>query len=225
MFPELDPLPTQQTTLQSSLESEEYEMGAQGNIESSDTGIVYIEHLSSSSKALLASLHLCENGETTLQECDTALRNRPSDEQKFYQKEKGVLRRILVDHQTDVMLSERNISHLFEANSWQRRLMGECRTRFAIKPKRLEALLFYSQHANGMLNRRSIHAGCPVLSGTKWAANLWVWNGARQGYWRRNSETGVREKPSLVSVSATFESVNVLNAKLFWEDQVTIMSY
>lgn len=27
----------------------------------------------------------------------------------------------------------------------------------------------------------ALHGGCPVLSGTKWAANLWVWNGVRYG--------------------------------------------
>ena len=27
----------------------------------------------------------------------------------------------------------------------------------------------------------SEHGGCPVLEGTKWAANLWVWNGRRYG--------------------------------------------
>jgi hypothetical protein len=27
-----------------------------------------------------------------------------------------------------------------------------------------------------------MHGGCPVLSGQKWAANLWVWNTPRLGY-------------------------------------------
>jgi hypothetical protein len=27
----------------------------------------------------------------------------------------------------------------------------------------------------------SQHAGCPVLAGQKWAANMWVWNGCRYG--------------------------------------------
>merc|ERR1740121_3411878 len=40
------------------------------------------------------------------------------------------------------------------------------------------AVLFYSMLANGTLDRRSMHAGCPppVGSGVKWVANLWLWN-------------------------------------------------
>jgi hypothetical protein len=34
----------------------------------------------------------------------------------------------------------------------------------------------------GRVDEMSMHGGCPVLSGTKWAANLWVWNGPRCEY-------------------------------------------
>jgi hypothetical protein len=34
----------------------------------------------------------------------------------------------------------------------------------------------------GRVDEMSMHGGCPVLEGTKWAANLWVWNGRRYGY-------------------------------------------
>lgn len=60
-----------------------------------------------------------------------------------------------------------------------------------------------------------------MQQGQKWAANLWVWNGPRNGYWRRNSLTGKNEKPVAQSVSASFESKDVVGAKLYWEDQVT----
>ena len=59
-----------------------------------------------------------------------------------------------------------------------------------------------------------------MRQGQKWAANLWVWNGPRNGYWRRNSLTGKNEKPVAQSISASFESKDVVGAKLYWEDQV-----
>jgi hypothetical protein len=37
-----------------------------------------------------------------------------------------------------------------------------------------DAILFYSQHPSGLMDPMSQHGGCPVLDGTKWAANLWV---------------------------------------------------
>lgn len=52
----------------------------------------------------------------------------------------------------------------------------------AVKPLKAEAVLFYSQHPNGQVDLSSLHGGCPVLQGTKWAANLWVWNGPRMPY-------------------------------------------
>ena len=38
-----------------------------------------------------------------------------------------------------------------------------------------------SQLPDGRTDPRSEHGGCPVLAGTKWAANVWVWNGPRYG--------------------------------------------
>ena len=65
---------------------------------------------------------------------------------------------------------------LFEQNSWQERMVVECRTRLSFKPKRAKAILFYSQHPDGRLDVASKHGGCPVLGGKeKWAANLWIW--------------------------------------------------
>ena len=39
------------------------------------------------------------------------------------------------------------------------------------------AVLFYDQLPSGRPDPTSEHGGCPVLNGTKWAANLWVWSG------------------------------------------------
>ena len=58
----------------------------------------------------------------------------------------------------------------------------KCRTRLAVKPKRGRAVLFYSQHPNGVHDEFAMHGACPILNGTKWAANLWVWNAPRQEF-------------------------------------------
>lgn len=44
----------------------------------------------------------------------------------------------------------------------------------SIKPKANDALLFYSYFVNGTMDLSSLHAGCPVVKGIKWAAPVWV---------------------------------------------------
>jgi prolyl 4-hydroxylase len=66
-------------------------------------------------------------------------------------------------------------------DSWEGNMVKQCRTKFSVQAKKGSAILFYSQLADGTLDPRSLHGGCPVLSGEKWAANLWVWNGCRYG--------------------------------------------
>jgi hypothetical protein len=121
-------------------------------------------------------------------------------------------------------------------------MVADCRTMFSIKPKKGEAILFYSQLPNGEVDNMSIHGGCPVIHGTKWAANLWVWNGPRNGYMIRDEETGrMRRKTaderlgesnsqdqqqaqnSQIDNSrpATFVNIDVTTeAFLYWEDQL-----
>merc|ERR1711871_426884 len=48
-----------------------------------------------------------------------------------------------------------------------------------IKPKKGRAVLFYNQLPDGSLDHNSEHGGCPVASGRKWAANVWIRNRAR----------------------------------------------
>jgi len=48
----------------------------------------------------------------------------------------------------------------------------------AVKPRRGDALLFYSAHLNGEMDETSLHAGCPVVKGTKWTATRWQRVGA-----------------------------------------------
>lgn len=61
-------------------------------------------------------------------------------------------------------------------------MVAACRSRLAIRPRAAQAILFYSQLPNGELDPASLHGGCPVLKGEKWAANLWVWNTPRDGF-------------------------------------------
>ena len=62
--------------------------------------------------------------------------------------------------------------------TWEPRLIDECYTKLAAAPKKGRAILFYSQHPDGTLDNMATHGGCPVLEGTKWASNLWIWNKA-----------------------------------------------
>ena len=45
-----------------------------------------------------------------------------------------------------------------------------------VSPKRGNIILWYNLLPNGVLDQNSLHSGCPVLEGTKWAANKWIWN-------------------------------------------------
>ena len=46
--------------------------------------------------------------------------------------------------------------------------------RLKVRPVRGAALLFYSYHANGTVDRGSAHTSCPITSGTKWIAQQWI---------------------------------------------------
>lgn len=43
-----------------------------------------------------------------------------------------------------------------------------------VKPRRGDALLFYSLHPDGSLDPASTHASCPTLRGEKWSATKWM---------------------------------------------------
>jgi hypothetical protein len=77
---------------------------------------------------------------------------------------------------------ETGVNDVLTKGSWEEKMVAQCRSRLAVKPAHAKAILFYSQHPNGEPDDASMHGGCPVLDGTKWGANLWVWNGPRGGY-------------------------------------------
>lgn len=51
-----------------------------------------------------------------------------------------------------------------------------CDMGFKYKPRKGDALLFYSMHPNNTLDRHSLHGGCPVIKGTKFVATKWIRN-------------------------------------------------
>lgn len=54
--------------------------------------------------------------------------------------------------------------------------LTDCAAGLQVKPEAGSALLFYNLGADGAVDPFSLHAGCPVVKGTKWALNLWIWN-------------------------------------------------
>eukprot|EP01033_Poteriospumella_lacustris_P017457 gene17457-12482_t len=108
----------------------------------------------------------------------------------------------------------------FASTSWEHSVHEQCRKRFTVRPQRLEALVFYVQKPNGLPDTQALHASCPIVQGEKMIAAMWVWNGPKAGSWTRNVDTGRYEKPPVLAVSASFEVLDLLYAKLYWEDQV-----
>ncbi|KAG0482400.1 hypothetical protein HPP92_010484 [Vanilla planifolia] len=53
--------------------------------------------------------------------------------------------------------------------------LSECaRHGIAVKPKKGDALLFFSLYPNAAPDRSSLHGGCPVIEGEKWSATKWI---------------------------------------------------
>lgn len=53
--------------------------------------------------------------------------------------------------------------------------LSECaRKGIAVKPKKGDALLFFSLEPNAIPDTNSLHGGCPVLEGEKWSATKWI---------------------------------------------------
>ncbi|SPR01584.1 unnamed protein product (mitochondrion) [Plasmodiophora brassicae] len=54
-----------------------------------------------------------------------------------------------------------------------------CTYGFRVRPKLGSAIIFYSMLPDGNLDELSLHSGCPVVSGEKYAANAWFWEPTR----------------------------------------------
>ncbi|CAK4691410.1 hypothetical protein AeNC1_007575 [Aphanomyces euteiches] len=98
---------------------------------------------------------------------------------------------------------------IFAQGSWEQKMTKQCFSKLASYPKKAHAVLFYSQKGNAELDPMAEHGGCPVLEGTKWGANLWVWNKKRL-----NGESA--------PVSATFVNNMDIPVDLYW--QTTLMN-
>ncbi|CAL0308309.1 unnamed protein product [Lupinus luteus] len=45
---------------------------------------------------------------------------------------------------------------------------------YAVKPRKGDALLFFSLLPNATIDTRSLHGSCPVIEGEKWSATKWI---------------------------------------------------
>ncbi|KAE9466331.1 hypothetical protein C3L33_01742, partial [Rhododendron williamsianum] len=53
--------------------------------------------------------------------------------------------------------------------------LSECgKGGLSLKPKRGDALLFWSMNPDGTLDTSSLHGGCPVVKGNKWSSTKWM---------------------------------------------------
>ncbi|GAB4851203.1 Probable prolyl 4-hydroxylase 4 [Ancistrocladus abbreviatus] len=53
--------------------------------------------------------------------------------------------------------------------------LSECAKKgIAVKPRKGDALLFFSLHPNATPDTDSLHGGCPVIEGEKWSATKWI---------------------------------------------------
>lgn len=101
-------------------------------------------------------------------------------------------------------MSEKDVLHqirnspdtkgVLKPGSWEEKMAVSCRTRFSVRPQAMRAVLFYSQFPNGTLDPLSKHGGCPVLRGTKLAANLWTWSAIRPEFGGGPKRLGAEEE-------------------------------
>jgi len=123
-----------------------------------------------------------------------------------------------------------DVEGLLKRDSWEEQMVANCRTRLAVRPHSSRAVLFYSQHPDGSDDQSSLHGGCPVIKGEKWAANLWAWNAPRDGFPGSPKNQRVVEKNRAANKSpehdvqkhATFynskSDESMRNAQLFFQE-------
>lgn len=113
---------------------------------------------------------------------------------------------------------------VLEQGSWEETMTAMCRSRLSIQPREGRAVLFYSQLPNGEQDHSVLHGGCPVLNGTKWAANLWVWNAPRTGQKFAPQREGMDGPlPPGTDIYVTFRNDNndpkMEKAEIWWKDK------
>jgi len=78
------------------------------------------------------------------------------------------------------------------------------------------AVMFYSQGPDGGLDKYSLHGGCPVISGTKWSANVWLWNREKPG--KEKALDGDGKEADDSSFQVYFQNDRSDPIDLFWDD-------
>jgi len=127
--------------------------------------------------------------------------------------------------------NELGLTTMFNKGSWEEKMVAQCRSRLSVTPSRAKSVLFYSQHPDGQADPASQHGGCPVLAGTKWAANLWVWNAPRGGFegaplneWakKEGAKSTDNEEGAYAQLQATFTNTGkdpkYDEAEIFFQD-------
>jgi hypothetical protein len=137
-----------------------------------------------------------------------------------------------LDHATALKsLRESERGQVLKRGSWEENLVATCRSRLSIRPHSSRAVLFYSQLPDGSIDPASLHGACPVLSGQKYAANLWVWNTPRTGYrgspikekFRKDKKKAtIDSEHEFKLINASFKNTGkddgMKNAKLYYEN-------
>ena len=85
----------------------------------------------------------------------------------------------LSPNRTEAKVAAKNTNNLANNNNtWEQNLTKKCQDikTLTVKPTKGGALLFYSLDPYSISDKNSLHGGCPVLNGTKYAANVWVWS-------------------------------------------------
>lgn len=77
--------------------------------------------------------------------------------------------------------------------------------------------MFYSQGADGSLDKMSLHGGCPVLKGLKWSANVWIWNRVKPS--KDQAKDGKpKESNDDNSINIRFKNSHEKTISIFWDD-------
>ncbi|MEW5315416.1 MAG: hypothetical protein WDW38_006847 [Sanguina aurantia] len=75
--------------------------------------------------------------------------------------------------------------------------LSECaRGHVAFRPKRGDALLFWSVWPNGVVDTHAAHTGCPVLGGVMWTATKWIHEKPFRPHELTSRRPGVYQTPS-----------------------------
>lgn len=64
----------------------------------------------------------------------------------------------------------------------------ECTQGLLVEARRGKVIVFFNMLPSGELDHLSLHAGCSVKKGVKWAANKWLWNKPTSGSWDGDDE-------------------------------------